>query len=236
VKIGWVAALLGIIAPGCCLTIDLGQCTGTSVVQEKAGVRTTERQPARGLAPQSQPNSTAVRDHTPPPSAQGEAIRLEVFTDLECAYCRRLHPTLERLRQEYGNRLQVIIRHLPLNGHPRARPAARAALAAEQQGKLWPMLEVLFEDPAHLVPDQYPGLAQRIGLDVDRFQRALHSAGVNARLESDAALARRLQTQSTPTLFINGRRLVGAKPYQTLSTIVQQELQRRQAIQHLNPR
>ncbi len=107
--------------------------------------------------------------------------------------------------------LRVVFRNSPL---PLANsvPAARAALAAHQQGKFWAMHDLLFANQQRLDHDSLLEYARRIGLDIAAFQRAFDSAAVTQALANDADAAARLVVKATPIMTVNGKPIVGARP------------------------
>ena len=94
---------------------------------------------------------------------------------------------------------------MPLPMHPHGEIAARAAIAAQAQGKFWEMERQLFANGTHLEDADLLGYATAIGLDVERFRADLRSPGTGARLDADRKLADELGVKGTPALYINGR-------------------------------
>ena len=207
-------ALLTVLltASGCCLTLDLGG--GTKVVSESTPANApTVRRPRIVQKPATTSPAKPIR-----PS--GKTVTIEAFLDYQCPYCRRVWGSLRRLKAQYKGRVKIVVRHNPLKFHDKARPAAVAALAAERQNKLWEMSDLLFLTPGNLPPERYPILAKQLGLDVARFRRDMGDPALLARIDQDQALARRRGAQATPTLFIGKTRLVGAKSYKRIASIV----------------
>lgn len=155
-------------------------------------------QPAHALGPQSAP------------------VTLEEFGDYQCPPCAQSHPEVERIREEFGDRLRFVFRHYPLTRiHPHALLAAHAAEAAGLQGKFWEMHGLLYENQTAWsnTPDPRPAFdayARRLGLDAERFRRDLGGAETDARVVADHARARSVGVGSTPTFFVNGRKLAAA--------------------------
>jgi thiol-disulfide isomerase/thioredoxin len=149
-------------------------------------------------------------------------ITIVEFSDFECPYCGRAHPLLTDLMRELDGQVKVVFFQYPLSGHPRAMPAARAAIAAGEQGKFWEMADVLFEHQHALEDEDLERYAEQIDLDVERFRAALHSPEVQAKIERDRELGARLDVQGTPTFFVNGRRF--REPPTSLPAYVREEL------------
>ncbi|HKZ79438.1 MAG TPA: thioredoxin domain-containing protein [Pyrinomonadaceae bacterium] len=166
--------------------------------------------------PAGKPAPTVVEPGAQPPHAIGVAgapVTLEEFGDFECPPCGRLHPELKQIEHEYGQRVRIIFRELPLvPTHAHALAAARNAEAAGLQGKFWEMHDLLYENQKtwHAAFDVRPifeGYATRIGLDLERFKRDLGSEMVERRIFLDGKRAHSLGVESTPTVFLNGREL-----------------------------
>lgn len=205
----------GLIASGCCFTLDFG--TRGRVVSQ-TGETATQKPVRRPRAPSA---VTPQRANAP-----ATALGIEVFTDYQCPYCRRLHDTLRRLQQQRKGRVQIVLRHNPLPFHDKATPAAIAALAAGRQGKLWEMSDLLFSTPGNLAPERYRRLAEHLKLDVQRFEADMADPALLRQVEADQAEAARRSSRSTPTTFIGDRRIVGSKPYRVVLKIVDEELAR----------
>ncbi len=149
-----------------------------------------------------------------PPHAVGPAdapVTLEEFGDFECPPCKLLHPVLQTMEREYGDRLRVIFREFPLvPTHPHALNAARAAEAAGLQGKFWEMHGLLYDNQKtwHEAVDARPifeAYAAKIGLNLARYRSDLNSQVVERRIFLDGKRAHSLGVKGTPTVFLNGR-------------------------------
>jgi protein-disulfide isomerase len=130
----------------------------------------------------------------------GEAPLVVVYGDYECPFCAALE---ERLRDLA---LRVAFRHFPIRTtHPRAFPAACAAEAAGRQGAFWPMHDALFADQGRLEDPHLWARAERLGLDLARFDADRRSDDVAARVRADFRGGVRAGVPTTPTLFVDGR-------------------------------
>ncbi|HEU4410161.1 MAG TPA: thioredoxin domain-containing protein [Polyangiaceae bacterium] len=156
-------------------------------------------------------------------------VTIVAFNDYECPFCRRADGLLAELRAEYGERLRVVARQKPLPFHENARPAALAALAAAEQGKFWAMHERLFGAQEGLGGDAIERAAREAGLDLRRFRAAMGSQAVLDALERDEALSRSLSVRGTPTFFVNGRALTGARSPEEFRAVINEELARAEA-------
>src|SRR6185312_12367062 len=119
-------------------------------------------------------------------------------------------------------------RQHPLPIHAHARAAALAALAADQQGKFWPMHEKLFASARSLDEESLVRLAGEAGLDVGRWQQA--RSGAEAALARDEALAEALGVTGTPTFFVDGRKIVGAQPIDVFQQTIDEEIAKAEAL------
>ena len=160
------------------------------------------------------------------PSWGPETAKITVveFSDFQCPYCARVYPTLQRLRQEYGDDLRVVFKHLPLPMHSKAPGAHAASVAAHRKGKFWEMHDKMFAHQRLLSDAQYVAWAREIGLDVEKFEADRTSSEVRAIVERDLAEASKLGVSGTPAFFINGRFLSGAQPYENFKRVVDELL------------
>ena len=151
-----------------------------------------------------------------PPQAKGSEsapVTIEEFGDYQCPPCGAVHPELEKLKADYGDRVRLIFRHYPLVSiHPNALAAAHAAEAAGLQGKFWEMHDQLYRgqkswERASDAPARFATYAHNLGLDAERFARDMNSTEVDRRVVADHERARSLGVDGTPTFFVNGRKL-----------------------------
>ena len=140
-------------------------------------------------------------------------VTLEEFGDYQCPPCGELHPTLKKLKQEFGPNLNFIFRNLPLTTiHKNALAAAQAAEAARMQNRFWEMHDLLYENQTLWKDDINPRAIFRkfagdIGLDTARFMRDLDDKQVQLRIQADQEAAAGLGINGTPTILIDGRQL-----------------------------
>jgi protein-disulfide isomerase len=149
-------------------------------------------------------------EETKSPSA---VVTLEEFGDYQCPPCGALHPTLKKLKQEFGTNLNFVFRNLPLSTiHKNALAAAQAAEAARMQDRFWEMHDLLYENQELWKDDINPRatfvkFAGDLGLDTARFVRDLDDTQVQLRIDADQDAALKLGINGTPTILIDGRRL-----------------------------
>jgi protein-disulfide isomerase len=173
------------------------------------------------------PVQVTVPANAPRKGAPDARVTVVVFSDFQCPYCTRGEQVLKQLTATYGDRVRVVFRNFPLPMHPAARTAAAAALAAHEQGKFWEYHDLLFAHQDALGREALEGYARQLGLDLTRFRAALDSGRFDADLAADLAEAARLGVTGTPTFFVNGRRIVGAQPFEVFKAQVDEALNAR---------
>lgn len=148
-------------------------------------------------------------------------VTLVEYGDFECPFCGRAEPAIRELLAAEGDELRYVFRHLPLTDvHPFAQLAAEAAEAAGAQGRFWEMHDLLLEHQGELRPRELREYANRLGLDMERFESELHSRAYKKRVTADVASADASGVSGTPSFFIDGRRHHGAYDLQTLTAAV----------------
>jgi protein-disulfide isomerase len=127
-----------------------------------------------------------------------------VYGDYECPFCAAVEVNLR------DRPLRVVFRHFPVRAsHPRAQAAAHAAEAAAEQGAFWAMHDALFADQGRLEDPHLWARAERLGLDLGRFDADRRSEAVAARVRGDFRGGIRAGVATTPTLFVDGVRHSG---------------------------
>jgi protein-disulfide isomerase len=151
-------------------------------------------------------------------------IAVVEFSDFQCPYCGRAVATLGQIQQQYGDKVRIVFKNLPLPMHAQAPAAHAAAEAAHRQGKFWEMHDKIFADQANMSPERYREYAREIGLDLARFDRDVADASTRERIDADAAEAKQLGISGTPAFFVNGRFVEGAVPFETFRKLIDEEL------------
>ncbi len=151
-------------------------------------------------------------------------VKLVECGDFECPYCQRVTKTLQRILADYPTQVTMVFAHNPLSFHSNAEPAARAAAAAELQGKFWEMHDKLFAAADSLSEAAFVLYAKELKLDVDKFKADLASAAVAKTVADQKKVCGDNGGSSTPTFFLNGRRIEGAQSFETFKALINAEL------------
>jgi protein-disulfide isomerase len=146
-------------------------------------------------------------------------VTMVEFSSFQCPFCSKVRPTVKQIEEEYGDKVRIVFKQLPLGMQPQSKPAAQAALAAHQQGKFWEMHGLIFDKQKEMrsqgdnFKEWSAGLAKQIGLNVDKFKKDYDSPAVVKQVEKDAQLASKIGARGTPNFWINGVNLRGAQPF-----------------------
>jgi protein-disulfide isomerase len=186
-----------------------------------------ERLLADAVAPTAPPAAHDVAvGEAPVKGPKNAPVTIVEWSDFQCPYCSRVEPTIQQIETQYGNKVKVAWKNQPMPFHPFARPAAMAAMAANEQGKFWEYHDKLFSNQQQLDRASLERYAQELGLDMGRFKGSLDSNKFESQIQADSAEGARLGATGTPTFYINGHQLVGAQPFESFKTIIDEELKK----------
>lgn len=204
----WAIALIGIAA------------IGFTILKSNPG--SSSSQPA--LPIDAIADSDQVQGHN-----QAKVLLIE-YSDFQCPACRGYSFILEQLNQEFNNQIQFVYRHFPLSQiHRNAEPAAFAAEAAGRQGKFWEMHDLIFESQEDWSQERntketFINYAQSLNLDIQKFQSDIQSKEVQDKVRHDYRSGVQAGVNSTPTLFLNGKKLQNPGSYDEFKNIIQQAI------------
>jgi protein-disulfide isomerase len=155
-------------------------------------------------------------------------VVLVEYSDFQCPACAAYAPIVNRITEEFGDRIAFVYRHFPLSYHQQAELAARVTEAAGKQGKFWEMSDLIFvnqEDWAEKsnARETLVSYAQLLNLDMNRFGTDLDSAAVKKEVENDY-LSGTAIIDSTPTFFLNGEKIQNPQSYDVLRELILQKL------------
>jgi protein-disulfide isomerase len=184
--------------------------------------------PAIRVALEAPRATVAINASNPTVGSATAPVTFVEFSDYQCPFCGRVEPTIRRLRATYGDKIRFVWKDFPLTQiHPMAFKAGEAAHCAGDQGKYWELHDVLFSNQQELQPADLKRHAASLGLNADAFNQCLDSSKYSERVRDGVSEGSDLGVNSTPTIFINGRRLAGAQPYEVFAAIVDEELARK---------
>src|SRR5213075_2956904 len=133
------------------------------------------------------------------------AVTIIEFTDFQCSACGAMYPVIEDVLKSYGNRVHFVIRNFPLTQlHANAFKAARAAQAANAQGKFWEYIDFLFKNQSALDPDSLKKYATQVGLDRKRFDAEFDTGKYETIVRHDMEEGDSYGIEGTPAFYING--------------------------------
>lgn len=225
-KIGWIAALLSLSLLACGPTREEFQELSDRQAEilekltklEEGQIQLLARRPGGGGGPPPAAGPSAENFDRVYPIEVGEApirgnaeapVTIVAFSDFQCPFCASANPILEQALAKYPDDVRLVYKHFPLSFHRQARPAAVAALAANEQGRFWEMHDLLFANQAELEGVDIIELAREAGLDVARFKADLQAKqeAYDQRITADYREGLGVDVRGTPTIYVNGKKL-----------------------------
>lgn len=152
-------------------------------------------------------------------------VTIVEFSDFECPFCARVVPTLEQVKKQYGDKVRIVFRQFPLAMHPHAPKAAEASLCAAEQGKFWEMHDAMFNDQRALTVDDLKAKAASLELDAEKFNQCLDSGEMAEQVRADMQAGQKAGVSGTPAMFVNGRLVSGAVPFENIAEVIDSELE-----------
>jgi protein-disulfide isomerase len=147
-------------------------------------------------------------------------VTLVEYSDFECPVCRNLHDVLRGMLPNYAGKVRVVFKDFPIEQlHPWARTAALAGRCAYLQDPktFWKMYDFIYDNQEIISAAnawaKMMDYAGQSGLDADAFKSCMASPEAGAAVNASRANGQLLEVSSTPTIFVNGRRIVGADPH-----------------------
>ena len=148
------------------------------------------------------------------------------FSDFECPFCARAAKTVDEVKKKYKGKVRVAFKNYPLDFHPNAKKAAEAALCAGDQGKFWQYHDTLFDNQRKLTIPDLESFAKAKKLDMGKFNECLSSNKYAQLVANDMKEGEKVGVRATPTFFINGRLLSGARPLEDFVEVIDEELEK----------
>ncbi|MBT4856722.1 thioredoxin domain-containing protein [Candidatus Uhrbacteria bacterium] len=159
---------------------------------------------------------------------ENAAVVLVEYSDFECPFCSRHHPTMEQVMEEYGDDVAWVYRHFPLSFHSEAEPSA---LAAECVGNLagndafWEFADAAFDNHDSLDDDFYLEQALELGVSEADFTECYENDTYAADIAEDQASASKAGVSGTPATYVNGVLVSGAVPFESFASLIDEILE-----------
>ena len=158
-------------------------------------------------------------------------VTIVEYSDLECPFCQRFHPTMKEILQTYGDKVNWVYRHFPLSFHANAQKESEASECVAELGgndAFWNYVDKIFErttsNGTGFALDKLGPLAAEVGVNQVQFQSCLDSGKYTKLVQDQIADGTSAGVSGTPSTFINGQLVVGAQPVSAFKTIIDQEL------------
>lgn len=158
-------------------------------------------------------------------------VEMVVFSDFQCPFCQSFWKgAYKEIKQKYVDtgKAKFVFRHYPLPFHQNAQKAAEAAECANRQGQFFPYHDMLFanmkSDGTGLNNPDLKKYASDLGLDTASFNQCLDSGATAEIVKKDFEVGSKAGVSGTPTIFINGKEVVGALPFAEFEKVIEAEL------------
>ncbi len=135
-------------------------------------------------------------------------VTIVEFSDFQCPFCARFYPVIKDVLAAYPDKVRLIVKNFPLPFHPNALPAAKLALAANEQGKFQPMMEMLLANGGDVSDAKIKEYSKTLGLDYNKLMNDYKNkdAQFEKQIKEDMQLAGSVDVRGTPTFYLNGRK------------------------------
>ncbi len=192
------------------------------VLQKYAQEQQKKEQKAQsGANRQVLKNTKELIGDSPVTGAKDRKIVMVEFSDFQCPFCATSQQNVKKFMAKHKDKVTLVYKHFPLTQiHPEALPAARAAWAANKQGKFWEYHDALFAGQAKLGETFYLETANSLKLDINKFNADRKNA--DSAIVKDFTLGRKVGVEGTPTFFINGEVVTGAAKLEDLEKALAQ--------------
>jgi protein-disulfide isomerase len=174
-------------------------------------------QPARPVT--TRPIDTTIytinTSSSPVRGAKDAPVTIVEFFDIQCPFCVREDPTLKKVLEQYPDKVRLVVKHFPLTFHKKAKPAHAAMELAFREGgadAFWKMHDMIIANPSKMEVTDLRGYTEKLGLNLTKFDETIaDETKINALLATDLAEALKCKVNGTPTVLINGLKLVDRK-------------------------
>ncbi|WP_438010279.1 thioredoxin domain-containing protein [Sorangium sp. So ce321] len=211
-----------------------------TIVDEE--IKKSEGLLAKGIAPKDLYAEIIKDGKEPPPPERKEVaapapnspwkggekakVVMQVFSDFECPFCKRVEDTVSQISKTYGDKLKIVWRHRPLPMHknaPLASEAAQEAYAQKGNAGFWAYHEVLFKNqgqPEAFSRASLEKYAEEQGLDMTKFKKALDTNTHKAFVDAENSVADKAGISGTPAFVVNGYFISGAQPFSKFKKLI----------------
>ncbi|HEX4373109.1 MAG TPA: DsbA family protein [Puia sp.] len=142
--------------------------------------------------------------------SENAPVELVEYGDYQCPHCGHAYPIIKSIQKKLGSKLKFVFRNFPLaEAHPDATHAAIAAETASAQNKFWEMHDIIFENQQRLDDTHLVRYAEKIGLDIKKFETDFEKPEFTEKVESDFESGIHSGVNGTPSFFINGQKYNG---------------------------
>lgn len=152
-------------------------------------------------------------------------VIIAVFSEFQCPYCSRLTSLLDQVIEKYPKQVKIVYKNFPIRSHKNSEPAAKAALAAQRQGKFWPFHDLLYAHYNDLSDKKINEIANQLKLDMIRFETDRKDPAIVEKIRADLRDGNRAGVRGVPAVFINGRSL-RKRSLEGFSEMIEKELQK----------
>jgi protein-disulfide isomerase len=187
-------------------------------------------QPSKGAAEDDKTVYKVPTGDSPFKGEKDAQVTIVEFSDYQCPFCTRAEATIKQVLDTYPGKVKVVFKHNPLPFHQDAPVAHQAAIAAGAQGKFWEMHDKLFANQKALKRENLDTYAQELGLDVAKFKADLDAGTYKKTVDADLAVGSQFGVQGTPNFFVNGRKIVGAQPFDNFKKLIDEEIAKTDAL------
>ncbi len=154
-------------------------------------------------------------------------VTIVMFSDFECPFCAKAQKTITQVEEKYGKSVRVVFKHNPLPFHKGAEPAAelvQEVFAKKGAAAFWKAHDALYAVGRSLDEADLEAIAEKAGLDAKATMKAVRAKKHTKRIHADQELAADLEADGTPTFFVNGRRITGARSLDEFSRVIDERL------------
>lgn len=154
-------------------------------------------------------------------------VKIVEFADFQCQHCREANATIEKILETYPKDVSYVFKDFPLSFHQFAQKAHEAARCAGDQDRFWEMHRILFENQNSLAESDILKYAKKIGSDMNRFGLCLKYGEHSKEVLGSVDEGKSAGVIGTPTFFVNGILISGAKSFDELKETINREIERK---------